>query len=1133
MVTPTSDPESSLTASSKEFFKRLVSAARSQRLSESSDPSDASGFPRSFSRSVDVSRMDLVSPGPHADVAVATRHGVPNATEVVVMLLFIGACGRLCEDVLNKFKTWFNRANMLRDHHGNKNQLEIILVSAHKRMEDFAAMVRDFTNPFFAVPYESELHAKLMEDFGVSYDDSADFKPRVAVLEWLGARNYADSPVPPARECTAIRHPIGFLEDLALEPLVDAIDVTKETRPLLNEDLTRANQPPVDYDDKNYYSNNPKFPPIERVQRVREHCSYYFNEVRDSLYDLRGDLPHQSKFILALYTIANRVCDARPPATEKAAAQYNEAVDRIFRYTRNNRMLKLLGATALRDPSETGRIGFAAHPVLNWEYFQYFFARLYSSFDKFSKREKKSETAFFPQIKFNANPELRMYCIRIYYRSQAWTAIRDTFPSSIEELRSLVSDKVMNINIGAARLFSDDLNPMETDEDMAFPDGITRLRGSLAYESLADIAGELESAPLVDGMRRIRIIALGPKQGSPVHALIPAVRPAKNKEVVLEKVTAMLNKISKLDFESPWLHEATKSAAVVMKLVEIEEFQEEILRRIPVQRLHFKAANMVNSIRSAQASGPSVMPPPPPPEATARTGTSLDKPSFLQSGTPPELRASWPPAPLRPMPVKEDAGPDYDEELLKALIEWFSTAFFSWLPSMLECQTTKSCPGVMVHMAAKAIKNHPTDVFGNEIEHDLLKAYIVEKFMCTKCHGDYRIYRPIHDVGRMLEFTQGRCGEFSKAFALAARAMGFETRIVAGRVRFHGGLAASAAEAGDTDHFWNEVYLENRREWVQVDTSASDDGRTDAGAVVIGRQFRFNRFDVFEHTKTRLLMAAAISKDDAYIVTKKYLLTPDEVAYADYRYADAQSIVDIDRVSFILRATDINENPESLAEARSLRTVFSRHMKGYDSVRMENKFKDRIQPKYGKGFVAAHGEPAIAPGPCNVDISIHGDVIPEFDTRPMDTMFQTYSSIMRFDCLPKWFVCEYEVYTVDGLVANIRFGYCDRPQIDPKDNVPYVWGSAFMPDYEGRYPVVHESQLTHHSKIAYGDFIAFVAIHMDEVTGLLTQFEPALASELGMLGRTDIFPVVGFYGTFKDPGRVGIDSIGIYRLKTA
>jgi hypothetical protein len=634
-------------------------------------------------------------------------------------------------------------------------------------------------------------------------------------------------------------------------------------------------------------------------------------------------------------------------------------------------------------------------------------------------------------------------------------------------------------------------------------------------------------------MRRIRIIALGPIQGNSVHAPFPAVLPAKNKETVIEKVSSMLTKISRLDFESPWLHEATKAAAVVMKLVEIEEFQEEMLRRIPVQHLHFKAANRLNALRSSQGSGPSVPPPQPGKDPTPLTGTSLEVKSLLLSGTPPEFRAVWPLAPTRTTTVKEDKGPAYDEELLKALIEWFSTSFFTWLPSMLECQNTDRCPGVMLHMGARAIKNHPKDVFGNDIEHDLLKAYIVEKFMCTKCHGDYKIYRPIHDVGRMLEFSQGRCGEFSKAFALAARAMGFETRIVAGKLRFHGGSSESSTETGDTDHFWNEVYLENRRDWVHVDTSASDDGRVDAGAIVIGQQFRFDRFDVFEHTKTRLLMATAISKDNAYIVTKNYLLTPDGVAYAAHRYDDTQSAVDIERASSIIAATDVNETPESFAEARSLRHVFSRHMKGYDSVRMENKFKDRIQPKYGKGFVAAEGEPAIAPGPCNVDIAIHGNVIPDFELRPSDTMFQTYSSIMRFDCLPKWFVCEYEVWIVDGLVANIRFGYCDKPQINPKDNVPYVWGSAFMQDYEDRYPVLHDRVRVTNGKIQYGDFIGLVRMHFDDASGFLTQFEPKLASELGMAGRADISPIVGFYGTFKDPSKVGIDSIGIYALKKA
>jgi hypothetical protein len=600
----------------------------------------------------------------------------------------------------------------------------------------------------------------------------------------------------------------------------------------------------------------------------------------------------------------------------------------------------------------------------------------------------------------------------------------------------------------------------------------------------------------------------------------------------------MLGQISKIDFTSIWLKDAIKAASVVTKLAEVDEYQEEILRRIPVQDLHLRAAQSINQIRSGQIGGvlePSIIGTSPDPDLSLGGGVSPTEALSIKRldpsmSRPNPLRGSWEKQRSRSGSQIE---PTYDEELLKQLIKWFSDSFFNWLPGVIDCAATEGCGGDMVHWRTDPTCSQELDVFDLPIEHALLKHYLVEHFRCKKCLKYFDILRPVHDVQRLCEFPQGRCGEFAKVFTVAARALGFETRMVVGKLRYPESPGAPRHKRGDTDHFWNEVNLGDSRQWIQVDVSPSlkANAMEECGTVVRDVSLKFDHKDAFKRSGMHLLAAVQVSKSDCYVVTNNYLSTPDEVSYATLRFDMSTEVDEIETVSRIIQETDVNEHdhadvPQNLRELREL------HRRRLDNARMKAKFPEDLAPSVGKGYVAAEDPRPMVFGPGGSRLIMTEGEIPNHITRPLPSLFHTYNRIMRFDGIENWYVCVCEVTKVGRLVAKIRFGYCDGP--DPRETVrimpaPYTWGSTFMHEFEGAYPKLVDTEVVA-TEIAYNDWIADVIRELDPETGLLSRFEPVLGRSLGLTDPTDTqLPVVGFYGSMRSHSAVGIDFIGLYR----
>ena len=1084
------------------FMARLTAVNSPSRQSSVHHRHSSYAFPRAGAspsvaarESVDLATLALVNPGTTANVQVADRIGLPDATQVVVTLLFIGFCAA-CETTLDMMKTWFNRVNINQP----RNQLEVILISASKKMERFVSIVQSATNPFYAVPFGSEQHRKLLSDFGVSStDEDPSFEPRLVFLEWLGAR----SQPAPATECRAIRNPIGFVDDLHLEPLIHPINHAEpELRRLLNRP-DGEQSPPRGYD-SSFLASIVQYPPIDRVKSARELCSYYYNEIRDNLYDLRGFTQfNQQKYIRSLGDVVSRIChepgDRSYFEDAKQLESYNIAIEVIRQGVGGVHILDLIGAGKARLGS-TGRLMNEETARIDCKYFQAFYQGWVSRIPYGGP---------IPVIKTEADPRRKIYLIRIYYRTSSWSAIRDDFPPTINDLRRLVEMKAMNVEMGTARLFSSTLNPMMPQE--IFSHGITAARGSLSYGSLEEIQEQLAAAPIENGMRKIRIVVMGPRKRLPGDPVRYYSKPIRDKEPLLEQTSKVYSEISALEMETMWLHEVFKIYSVIVKLAELDELQEEMLSRIPVQDLHIQAANNVIRKRTALQRETS--------DSRAGGGAGLFGASGLS--TSPQSLSSFPPPGLTSRSLTERAKWDrisYEEELLRVVTAWFADEFFSWLPTCIACQHPDNpCPRSNMYLVRTRMGERQADDFGQAIEHPILKPYVIEDFVCSTCRYPYNWFRPLQDLRRIIDFPQGRCAEHAKAFHLTLRALGFDARIAVGRFRpwesFRRDDPRSRKWGQESDHSWNEVYLESRREWIPIDPSASDSGTPEAGYLGVLKSKRFDNTNMFAESEYRPFFVATISKENAQIVSEKYLQDAADVEYAKSIWDKTRTATEVASVDRIMAEND------NLDEHDDIRHQRTKHVAQLERSQLDFKLREnRILPRIGRGD--------FAPGPSSMEIRILGGEIPHCTSRTGSSLFHTYDTLMRFDHSP-FYVCRVDVTKKAELVVYVAFGYC---LVHTPDDVVDIASNLGMPNLE---PLGGDTVST---RIPITDWIISIHVEFNE-QGLLSEFVPELASqapvpdERGPLPRDNFSrPIVGFYGSRIDKDSLGIDFIGFYQL---
>ena len=174
-----------------------------------------------------------------------------------------------------------------------------------------------------------------------------------------------------------------------------------------------------------------------------------------------------------------------------------------------------------------------------------------------------------------------------------------------------------------------------------------------------------------------------------------------------------------------------------------------------------------------------------------------------------------------------EKGVAFDFTFLKQVVQWFKKEFFTWTDK----PRCSACQGKSTEAISAAAPPTVQEARG--------LAKTVELYSCTACGSMTRFPRFNHPLA-LLSTRTGRCGEFSNAFLLFARACGYEARQV---------------HALDNDHVWVEVWIDSRSEWVHVDPSEG----------VVDKPL------IYEHGWGKQYdWVIAISKDEVVDVTRRY-----------------------------------------------------------------------------------------------------------------------------------------------------------------------------------------------------------------------------------------------------------------------
>ena len=141
-----------------------------------------------------------------------------------------------------------------------------------------------------------------------------------------------------------------------------------------------------------------------------------------------------------------------------------------------------------------------------------------------------------------------------------------------------------------------------------------------------------------------------------------------------------------------------------------------------------------------------------------------------------------------PAPVTARREPlAYRDVLMKQLLHWFKTQFFTWF-SHAKCD------------ACQADCHSKGGVAPNGHESQQLWAGVTELWQCNECARICRFPR-INNPEALLDTRTGRCGEWANCFVLCCRALGYTARWV----------------QDFTDHVWAEYYSESARRWIHLD----------------------------------------------------------------------------------------------------------------------------------------------------------------------------------------------------------------------------------------------------------------------------------------------------------------------------
>jgi hypothetical protein len=961
---------------------------------------------------VDLGSLPLVTPWMENVV------GVPNLDTVVVLLLFIGSSCIDCALWLNTMITFYTRANMF------GKQVEVVLIGAHRSFSEYSKIAfGNRSNPFLSLKYRKPEEQAILTQFGIKYDSTdGSFKPQLRIMEWLGASNRRETNA--ARVCSSIKTAFPFRKALDLAPMIQQVKNRADRLIQYSDSDFQAVDPDYTY---SVFSNDWRYPPVDRVQTMRESCNYMSSETTDTLFALSKSRTEQKEFLSLLKRVSF-----------SAGREKTELGVRITRFALNRKILDMVH-------------------LANLEYFNSFIDRL-------SMRAADSRP--FPKLSSTPPGDPR-FLIKIYYRTREWTVIREFFPQNFDILKSLVLFKVPDLDMATAKFFSDQLIPrLRLDEsDETCPDGMTEKFATLNEMSPSDfdrVISHIRSKPVVPGaLAKIRILVIDGQ------TRIDDPKPNTQKDAALDQISEMIRAAKSTGGPLPFAFSSVEtllSMVTVLKLSDIAEIQYEALRRIPVIKLHLQAVTEVLTER----------------KRVQGTNSALSAEHHSSLG--------------------------YSEALLKQLIAWFNERFFSWIPSSLACQADSTCSGSM-----ELFMNSYGTVENHAAAHlSFLNDHILEDFTCNSCCGTFRLTRPIHDVSRLFRYAQGRCGEHAKAFALAAKAFGFDVRIVSGQFRPRHLTEEIFFGSSDLDHMWNEVFLKDRSRWVHVDVSASDEADVAAGAMGLAKSARFDSPQAYETSTGKLFSAVAASSDYVSVVTNRYLWSRESALFAKDVSTDDAIQDEVKALSAVVGRFQIAESVGPAIQRRSL----IQHLISQDALPPKG-WADADDPQAGKGEEFE--------GPSGIRIKILGGEIPDFMQRKKKTMFSSYGKLRGLDG-SRWRVCMVEVVKNakggGGLfVSRIRFGYCVNEEASPSISSSTQVADGWFVDEE---PFKSMPPLRTLTVVELNDHVARVDIQYNQ-QGLLSEFKPLLFSQDQTESREH---VVGLYGAHRSTE--GIEFAGLY-----
>lgn len=407
------------------------------------------------------------------------------------------------------------------------------------------------------------------------------------------------------------------------------------------------------------------------------------------------------------------------------------------------------------------------------------------------------------------------------------------------------------------------------------------------------------------------------------------------------------------------------------------------------------------------------------------------------------------------------ANVSYEAALLQELVAWFRE-YYQPLPLSRDCSTC--CRPISYA--------HTTPVGGSG---PVLDRKLVERWNCCG-KSAATLERSLYDMSRIWESRSGRCGEFSKAFALIARAMGFDVRIVV--------TNASRRDSSSLymDHFWNEVYIDN--EWVHVDTLAGPHSS-------VGTTEFFNAPLSYDRPGSAISvdLVAAVGHDGIVQVTRRYLSSAESFQRANKNRPEA----------LILRDSERLDNAFTTAGALSAisgsdwrRSIHHKRQSEHSLLqRMFNPPHDDAQVGRCRAFDGEFGS-----------ISVEGGEIPRWQQLRPDHKFSSLVQLHKFTD-DTWKVEAISICKNELGVTAIDFDY-----------------SQTRRQRAGAIVSAEDLAQCHVVSVAEGLF----------VKGLVPVIENGhirdLHVELGT--ERDTGEIVGVYGS-RDPISLVIDFLGIYK----